>query len=409
MAENDEYRMRSAWVLDLLAGDPGDGTYERSVSLDSDVVKWERQRPVIEHIANELRHGHSYHVSPDMSALVRGAAAQLARSEHPTVSFPPEFMPTAGGFACWPSTDDSIVVESPTITDGRYQIVVPLNVVGLSWGPCPMPDGSAGYRLTAYSTVLNHASWLVTALEQLEESTRRSAEESKVNIIKVLEGLPGDMTFDDVDRAARSFMVGDRQWTTPRVTSPEGIGIFFGMVEEWVKVLESLAKLDDVPASTRYRTGERVPVASGLSRISRFQLVPVISTVWPASPTDLESASDMVQQVVALVWTFLHFCGQTVTTMDDERPARPAARRWRDMPIPKMVTVVRLRRSSTRQENMGGGNVTWHHRWLVRGHWRLQPCGPGRTERRPVWVHEHVKGPDGLPLLITNKVYDLVR
>lgn len=39
------------------------------------------------------------------------------------------------------------------------------------------------------------------------------------------------------------------------------------------------------------------------------------------------------------------------------------------------------------------------HRWLVRGYWRQQACGPGRALRRPVFVAPHVKGPEGSPMV----------
>lgn len=33
-------------------------------------------------------------------------------------------------------------------------------------------------------------------------------------------------------------------------------------------------------------------------------------------------------------------------------------------------------------------------RFMVRGHWRQQPCGPGREERKLTWVRPYYKGPD---------------
>jgi hypothetical protein len=35
------------------------------------------------------------------------------------------------------------------------------------------------------------------------------------------------------------------------------------------------------------------------------------------------------------------------------------------------------------------------HRYIVRGHWRNQPYGPGRAERRKTWIEPHWKGPEG--------------
>ncbi len=34
-------------------------------------------------------------------------------------------------------------------------------------------------------------------------------------------------------------------------------------------------------------------------------------------------------------------------------------------------------------------------RYVVRGHWRSQPCGPGRAERKRIWIAPHWKGPHG--------------
>lgn len=35
----------------------------------------------------------------------------------------------------------------------------------------------------------------------------------------------------------------------------------------------------------------------------------------------------------------------------------------------------------------------YHQRWLVRGHWRQQAHGPGRTQRRATWIDPYIKGP----------------
>ncbi|MBI4918178.1 MAG: hypothetical protein HY825_20240 [Acidobacteria bacterium] len=36
-------------------------------------------------------------------------------------------------------------------------------------------------------------------------------------------------------------------------------------------------------------------------------------------------------------------------------------------------------------------------RWIVRGHWRNQPCGPGRMQRELIWICPYWKGPEGAP------------
>jgi hypothetical protein len=53
----------------------------------------------------------------------------------------------------------------------------------------------------------------------------------------------------------------------------------------------------------------------------------------------------------------------------------------------------------------GGERPTdWSHRWIVGGHWRQQPHGPGGTLRRPTWIAPHLKGPDDKPLVLKDRV-----
>ena len=41
---------------------------------------------------------------------------------------------------------------------------------------------------------------------------------------------------------------------------------------------------------------------------------------------------------------------------------------------------------------VGGGKL--QVRFMVRGHWRQQPHGPGGRERKLLWIRPHYKGPD---------------
>lgn len=70
------------------------------------------------------------------------------------------------------------------------------------------------------------------------------------------------------------------------------------------------------------------------------------------------------------------------------------------------VTLVDLRRRyvpSTPADPDGPGR-TYRWRWVVSGHWRDQPCGPARADRRKTWIASYTKGPDGAPLLETTRV-----
>lgn len=44
------------------------------------------------------------------------------------------------------------------------------------------------------------------------------------------------------------------------------------------------------------------------------------------------------------------------------------------------------------------------HRWIVRGHWRNQPFGPGRKQRRLQWIAPYIKGPEGTDVVVPEEV-----
>lgn len=108
------------------------------------------------------------------------------------------------------------------------------------------------------------------------------------------------------------------------------------------------------------------------------------------------------------LWLLLN---QTVTKVeDDEVPDRPARRRAVKRGLPPKVTVIRLRREvSSLDREPGESLVEWQHRWMVRGHWRWQAYGPGRSERKRIWINPFVKGPEDAPLKQSEKVYSLDR
>lgn len=71
---------------------------------------------------------------------------------------------------------------------------------------------------------------------------------------------------------------------------------------------------------------------------------------------------------------------------------------------PKPVRVIDLRRPQHAGEAASESDREYHHRWIVRGHWRQQ-WYPSREVHRPVWIAPHIKGPDDKPLLGGEKVY----
>lgn len=84
-----------------------------------------------------------------------------------------------------------------------------------------------------------------------------------------------------------------------------------------------------------------------------------------------------------------------------DRPTRRRMQRQNVEPSP--VRVITLRRPNSSSDH-GEADREYHHRWIVRGHWRQQ-WYPSRQVHRPVWIAPHIKGPDDAPFIGGEKVH----
>ena len=98
-----------------------------------------------------------------------------------------------------------------------------------------------------------------------------------------------------------------------------------------------------------------------------------------------------------------------------ERHARKRYVREHKLSEAPTVRVIALRASvrqpsSEPSEPTGEGTVRkLKHRFTVAGHARLQVCGPGRKDRKLIWVAPFLKGPEGAPFKQRTKVYAVIR
>ena len=123
---------------------------------------------------------------------------------------------------------------------------------------------------------------------------------------------------------------------------------------------------------------------------------------------DVDDAQLAVSYLRAATWSLM--MTPTVATAIPSAPdGRDARLRARAGEPPARVTTIDLRPLRTVPPEGAdipeGGGREYRHRWVVRGHWRNQAHGPGRAQRRPVWVPSYIKGPDGAPLLAREHVY----
>lgn len=69
-------------------------------------------------------------------------------------------------------------------------------------------------------------------------------------------------------------------------------------------------------------------------------------------------------------------------------------------PMARTVKMLVLREPRREVSSSGDGATSrYSHRFVVRGFWRNQPCGPGHSKRRLTWVAPFIKGPADAPLV----------
>jgi hypothetical protein len=97
-----------------------------------------------------------------------------------------------------------------------------------------------------------------------------------------------------------------------------------------------------------------------------------------------------------------------------ERHARKRYQREHKLNAPPTVRVVALRKTARVEvadapvERHAGARA-YGCRFVVKGHPRLQAVGPGRKERKLIWIESFVKGPEDKPLKTRTTVYAVVR
>jgi hypothetical protein len=120
-----------------------------------------------------------------------------------------------------------------------------------------------------------------------------------------------------------------------------------------------------------------------------------------------EHSEGMWRATLKACWVLM---GQTLSSVTDAHIDRATHRRMKRANItPARVRIITLRRARAVTEERGESSREYHHRWIQRGHWRQQPCGPGSRSRKPTWIAPQLKGPEGAPLLGGEKVHVLKR
>lgn len=118
-----------------------------------------------------------------------------------------------------------------------------------------------------------------------------------------------------------------------------------------------------------------------------------------------ETWAGPLARVLISTWMLMRQTLTQTSRCDVPRGTRRRAERLGEL---SEISVVRLRRIVTRNDNDDPQPVEWSHRWIVSGHWRNQWV-PSLEAHRPTWIAPYVKGPEDLPLVVKDRVSVLSR
>lgn len=163
-------------------------------------------------------------------------------------------------------------------------------------------------------------------------------------------------------------------------------------------------------------TGPRMSprVFLSTSWVSNSTLLGLVASAVEAAGNDKQRRAALAVEeaarfvAAACAWLSQRIAVSAIATI--ERHARKRLAREHDA-YPSNVKVIQLRRkeSSGKTGDGSDADVPWQCRWVVNGHFRLQPYR-STGEHKLIWIMPYVKGPSDKPLRVPNHtVYAVAR
>jgi len=120
---------------------------------------------------------------------------------------------------------------------------------------------------------------------------------------------------------------------------------------------------------------------------------------------------DAVPKVSKFLLAAFAWLNQKILTVTEEHGERHARKRYEKFVKHwHPVLIVHLRKREYQAgEPTSETHASLSYRFVVGGHWRNQPCGPGHSDRKLIYIMPFVKGPEGTPFRPKLKVYEVTR
>lgn len=233
---------------------------------------------------------------------------------------------------------------------------------------------------------------------------------------------PYRLTHDDLPSTSGLLIWGEppvvEQHTTEEISVPDTCAtrgmlwsVAFDQSWGYVVIVNILADTDILLRSGAYAE-YRGTAVDGLGRdlldrmIAEMGPLSIVDS-FPLVYADRPEHKVSYRDVAAVLSTWL-LMGQRIAVTTTERADRPyrrqMAREGKPEPLVRSITLRRASTATVSDHDGQGPTREYHHQWIVSGHWRNARVGEGRTGRRIVWVTEHIKGPEGAPLIGGDRV-----
>lgn len=259
-------------------------------------------------------------------------------------------------------------------------------------GDARMGDEAANLAAVRNSLKIAELYWVTPAMVKLA----RDASESLTDACWALEYRPSPAGFLVFEFPEGAGLFDPVEGVPVRAVSwgphPAGMSLW-----RWAKTQEM--------AAHGAATGKEL-----VPEVYTMPALPIAGTVFDTGPQwrSMDGVNEKDRKVFALVQATWHLMTQTTITesqlVEADRKIRSAYGRAQ-RPVPSVRLIDLRRRSEAVAGDGQQSNRKYQHRWITSGHWRDQPCGPGRSQVRRIWIRDHIKGPDGAPMIGGEKVH----
>ncbi|RZU76005.1 hypothetical protein EV384_4600 [Micromonospora kangleipakensis] len=226
----------------------------------------------------------------------------------------------------------------------------------------------------------------------------------------VADGLDGarlywvDPEFTDLTRHATAALP-DTPFESTDLPAPHGL-------LAWALPLETMAALSWTSTTNGVVAVGYRAVGAGLQGPDLQRLREHVGWLIPTWCTQIPDGSILAptnpaQPLNATLLLIAQQLAQTSHAPVDDRIRKAYRRQSRHEPEVRLIQFRGSRGASRSDGNGGqptGEGVSREYRWWVRGHWRRQPYGPGRSQRRLIYINPQLRGPQDKPIKATTTV-----